>query len=285
MRSERTGLPQVRGGLLARRGSLDGDTLALLHPTLPAEQVSAHRHDQAHAVLVLRGRYEHSASQSGEVWQGGPLLLLNPPRTEHADRFAPGERLEGARFLCLQFSAATWWRWQEQVDLPARPQAQAGAATARRWLRLLHRADGGLDRLAIDELWAAAWPRAPRERSSDWLARGRQLLRERCLDDPLHPPSLTELAARLRVHPVSLARGFRRRWGLSPSDYAQGLRLDRAMALLGERPALSVAEVAAACGFHDQAHFTRQFRAAFSLAPQRWRRRVGSVQDDAPPPT
>ena len=66
--------------------------------------------------------------------------------------------------------------------------------------------------------------------------------------------------SRERIHQVM------KRWiGMSPSDYLRTVRLHRAkdMLLRGE----PVASVAAACGFADQAHFTRWFRRAFGYTP------------------
>jgi transcriptional regulator GlxA family with amidase domain len=65
---------------------------------------------------------------------------------------------------------------------------------------------------------------------------------------------------RERIHRVM------KRWiGMSPSDYLRTVRLHRAkdMLLRGQ----PVASVAAACGFADQAHFTRWFRRAFGYTP------------------
>ena len=66
--------------------------------------------------------------------------------------------------------------------------------------------------------------------------------------------------SRKRIHQVMT------RWiGMSPSDYLRTVRLHRAKdMLLNGQP---VASVAAACGFADQAHFTRWFRRAFGYTP------------------
>ena len=67
----------------------------------------------------------------------------------------------------------------------------------------------------------------------------------------------------------TLARQFRRRLGTSPYRYLTMRRLDHAKARM--RAGDSLAGAAAASGFADQSHMTRQFRRAYGLAPGRWR--------------
>jgi AraC-like DNA-binding protein len=67
----------------------------------------------------------------------------------------------------------------------------------------------------------------------------------------------------------TLARQFRARLGTSPYRYLTMRRLDRARSLLGAGQPL--AETAAACGFADQSHMSRQFKRTYGLSPGRWR--------------
>lgn len=79
----------------------------------------------------------------------------------------------------------------------------------------------------------------------------------------------SELEAVSGLPRFELARQFRARYGTSPYRYSLMRRLERARELLlAGRPAAAVALEA---GFADQAHFTRRFRAAFGLAPGRYR--------------
>lgn len=65
-----------------------------------------------------------------------------------------------------------------------------------------------------------------------------------------------------------LSRDFRAVFGTSPYRYLTLRRLDKARSmLLAGQP---IADVAAACAFSDQSHFTRQFKRAFGLTPRAW---------------
>ena len=66
-----------------------------------------------------------------------------------------------------------------------------------------------------------------------------------------------------------LARQFRSAFGTSPYRYSLMRRLDRARALL--RRNRSLADVALAAGFADQAHLSRMFKHAFGVTPARYR--------------
>lgn len=71
-----------------------------------------------------------------------------------------------------------------------------------------------------------------------------------------------------------LRRRFRAEIGLGIKEAARVARFDRARRLLGHaavtgRP-LSLAELAAGCGYSDQAHLAREFRALAGCPPSRW---------------
>jgi len=90
--------------------------------------------------------------------------------------------------------------------------------------------------------------------------------------------SLIELAAVAAgpgappLSPNHFALLFRRSVGLPPHRYVLQQRVKRARNLLGSRPDLSLAEVALACGFYDQAHLTNAIKRALGVTPGEIRR-------------
>ncbi|WP_309228392.1 AraC family transcriptional regulator [Streptomyces lunaelactis] len=71
-----------------------------------------------------------------------------------------------------------------------------------------------------------------------------------------------------------LADRFRRETGLTPKAAARVVRFDRARRLLaagaGRSEPPRLADVAAECGYFDQAHLAREFRSLAGCAPSRW---------------
>jgi AraC-like DNA-binding protein len=79
-----------------------------------------------------------------------------------------------------------------------------------------------------------------------------------------------------------LAEQFRREYGLTPKVLARVLRFDRARWMMLEPPRPPLAEVAAICGYSDQAHMTHDWVTFAGASPLAWmaEERLPFVQDD-----
>lgn len=82
---------------------------------------------------------------------------------------------------------------------------------------------------------------------------------------------VADLARACNLSPSYFARAFKMSMGMTPHQWLNRRRIDKAMDLLRatHRP---VAEVAMDCGFADQSHFTRVFSQIVGIPPGRWRR-------------
>lgn len=83
--------------------------------------------------------------------------------------------------------------------------------------------------------------------------------------------SLAELAALVGLSPSHFSRAFKATTGLPPHQYQLAVRVERAKHLLLQT-ATSLSEIAAICGFSEQSHFARTFRARVGISPGAWRR-------------
>jgi AraC family transcriptional regulator len=82
---------------------------------------------------------------------------------------------------------------------------------------------------------------------------------------------LTDLAGQVGYSPDHLARMFKKAFGLPLYQYVLRRRVERAKALLRDH-SHSIAEVALACGFATQSHFTSAFKARTGVTPGAYRR-------------
>lgn len=105
-------------------------------------------------------------------------------------------------------------------------------------------------------------------RLARWQRRRVQALIQDRLGDRL---SLDDLAAVTRLSRSHFTRAFKATFDQTPHAYLTAQRITAAqLAMISDDRPLS--EIALACGFGDQAHFTRAFRKAVGRPPQIWRR-------------
>ncbi|KRE08189.1 AraC family transcriptional regulator [Bosea sp. Root670] len=142
--------------------------------------------------------------------------------------------------------------------------------------RALRDLDQPLDLLAVDDLLErlaqallALDPSAARARPLRLENRALERARDYLDAHTAETVDSSRLEAMTGLDRFTLARQFRAAFGTSPYNYLVMRRLDRARRMLAEDTPL--ADLAFACGFADQSHFTRQFRRAYGVTPGRWR--------------
>jgi AraC-like DNA-binding protein len=83
-----------------------------------------------------------------------------------------------------------------------------------------------------------------------------------------------------------LAERFTAEYGLTPKEAARVVRFERSKRLLTRRDRPSLAEVAAACGFYDQAHLAREWNDLGGCPPSVWLTGddLPFIQDGGPEP-
>ncbi|MBC8070891.1 MAG: AraC family transcriptional regulator [Deltaproteobacteria bacterium] len=86
--------------------------------------------------------------------------------------------------------------------------------------------------------------------------------------------SVEQLAKRAAMSPSHFAHRFREVARVSPMRYLKHVRLEHASVLLQQR--LRAGEVATRTGYASVAHFTRDFKQRFGVAPGQYARRIGA---------
>ncbi len=253
-----------------------GFVVARRVPTVPEDEVEEHTHTEAHFVLLMQGAYVSSAVGAPAV-AARPLLIYNPPGTTHRDCF----RGDGGQFFTVSVSMATQRHFADAVALPDHACVLGRAALD----VALNMAAGAtaptphdgliVESLCAELLTATAFDfKDVLDRAPAWLQRARELMHDDCGAEL----SLSDVAMAAGVHPVHLTRTFRHHFGCTPGDYLRRCRLTKAAALLTDTAA-DLADVAEACGYFDQAHFSHTFKAAFGISPRGYR--LGATIDRA----
>jgi AraC family transcriptional regulator len=85
--------------------------------------------------------------------------------------------------------------------------------------------------------------------------------------------SLSEAAGACGLSPNYFARAFKQSVGTPPHRWLLRQRVVRAKSLL-RSPDRSLSEIATACGFADQSHFTRVFTSVVGASPGAWRKQI-----------
>ena len=238
------------------------------------ENLPPHAHEHAFVCLALEGSYGESYLRGRDVEYRPFTAVYHPPGEEHVTRMGP----HGGRVVNIEVDA-TWLALRRalgplpktQIDLHGGPLVWLAARLH------LELADGEpvdgerLEWLGAELVGSVDAPagEGTRDGNPAWLPR----VLARLHDDPRPPGSARALAEEAGVHPIHLARVFRRKFGESVAAYARRLRVQRACRLMSE-PGRGLAEVALEAGFADQSHLTRDFRRVAGTTPARLRARL-----------
>jgi AraC family transcriptional regulator len=234
------------------------------------DEVLTHTHGDAHFVLISGGDYVSIAE--GRAAGRFPVLVYNPPGTTHRDHFKQGRGSYFAISLEREKADAAG----RQIALPDGPvylREMTQFAMAIRVARSCAVQPGGLTLDALCHELLGSMDRRVRRvdrNPPSWLSRAVELLHDRSLEDL----SIAEVAGGVGVHPVHLARGFRRHFNCTPGEFTRFCRLERAARMLThtERP---LCEIALESGFGDQSQLSRAFTRDLGIAPAAYRSQAG----------
>ena len=223
-----------------------------------------HAHARASITVVLFGSIQERSS-AGHAVAGPMAVLLKPVGAVHADRFGPDE----VRTIALDLGpalAAAWGLGENAGPARVRTDAPLLAAAV---LRLRSNIDGSEPQLSnalthIRDEMRLLSPSDHAGHPPNWIRAVR--------DELAQPdaPSVEALARKWGMHPVSLARAYRRCFGRAPAAHARGARaLLAAARIMGS--ALPLARIAFDLGYADQSHMTRELSALLGWTPGRLR--------------
>jgi AraC-like DNA-binding protein len=234
------------------------------------ERLPPHAHDQPYLCFVLSGSWRER--YDGGVRMCAPRSLIYHPAGEtHSDDFGA----VGAHLFDIELDA-TWLSRMAATSQPMdEPQTFDGRDVSTTAIRLYDEARRSdmlsplvIEGLTLELLGACLRSRLdpPSLQPPRWLRDTAETLEH----DFRQPPALGDLALRAGVHPVHLARAFRRHFGCSIGEYVRQRKLDfvcRELASSTRR----LTEIALDAGFADQSHLTKTFRRSIGTTPAQYR--------------
>lgn len=243
--------------------------------TFITHEFAPHAHDTFSIGAIESGCQIAKIRGEREFTGPGALYLLNPGEIHDG---APGIR-EGYRYRMIYPDIDLFSTILEEVT----GRSFHGAPSFSKQLlhdpdlaAAFHRAhrlmEGGTDTLAAEEAMYSVLAQMfarygsiiispPKTTDRDGLRRAREFLADR-FDEEIGLEELADVAGLSRAH---LIRAFRREYFITPHAFQTDMRIRHARRLL--RSGLAPADVALQCGFADQAHFSRHFKARTGVTP------------------
>lgn len=232
--------------------------------------IPKHTHQDAHFCYIVRGTYVTNAHNYTEPC-AAQTLIYHPPGTTHQDHYLS----QGGRFLTVSIPTEPYDALKDELALLSQStgftDAESGWFGARLYAGLTQ--PDSLSRLTLESLVYEACAHIGRPKTTletdapRWLMQAKDLM---C--DVAHAPlTIRAIAEGVGVHPVHLARGFRRFLDCTPSAYVRRQRIIRACKYLTTTDT-PIAHIALDCGFADQSELTKNFKRLTRLTPAAYRR-------------
>lgn len=236
----------------------------------PNQTLPRHYHEQANIAFILSGSFTEildkrrfeCASQS---------LIIKPAGEAHANQYGRG----GMHCFLIEAQPQKLESLQPVANAFNRVNHVRGAMLSMLGTRIykeMHVMDSA-SLLAIEGLSLELFAELSRHpdlvserRLPRWLERAKEILHAH-FSETL---GLATIAKTVGVHPVHLAREFRKFYGCTPGEYLRALRIEFACRKLSTS-AMALVEISLAAGFSHQAHFSRLFKRQIGLTPSEFR--------------
>jgi AraC family transcriptional regulator len=222
-------------------------------------EIPPHKHVNDYVCLVLAGGFaEHEGKRTRERLSGS--VFTHHAGETHCDSVSP----LGA--VCVNLHSPLGEPGPDVVG-PYSPSVRVASEQLAFELAATAREELVLASLAA-EIMGDLGPATPRRQDhGGWIGK----VVEAISDEPYRRWSLAEMSRIADHHPVHVAQSFRAKTGISLGAFQRLRRLTR-LCLALQRSNESLAALAAAFGYCDQAHMNSEFRAAFGVSPGRYRR-------------
>lgn len=234
-----------------------------------------HLHERLSIGAVDHGQVIFHLANESQILKPGSLALINPD-TMHSCNAAPQEArsyymlyLDVDYCLLLQQSL-----WQAESFQPLNITLLEDQTLYREYITaMIYLLDPHIDTLEKEQILAELTGRillhtcsqtVHRDSVSPHLENFKTLLGSDLAQDV----TLEQLAGQLGANPFTLLRQFRAAYDVTPHAYRMNCRIEKARILLQQ--GTDIVDTALECGFFDQSHFHKTFKAATTVTPKEY---------------
>jgi AraC-like DNA-binding protein len=219
----------------------------------PGESLPRHQHRWPFAAIVLSGSYSECGDTGRHRVSAGDVIFHRQFES-HLDRFGSSRAEVFNIPLPSRLRTPTLARFDDPDTIVRTAEKDVSEAVFLLTNQLVEHSSVPED-----------WP---------------DLLAQRLISSP--SASLDELSREFGIHPGSLARGFRRQFGVTPAEFRLIARTRNALESIDRMP---LGELAAEAGFADQAHMSRAIKKFTGLTPRELRQELAAVRPAMAPAT
>jgi AraC family transcriptional regulator len=236
---------------------------------MPGDWSGKHFHENARFVFVLKGKFVEKYERRERFCQ--PFTcIFRPPLEKHSETYSAG-------VVCLSVDISP--SWLKRLENYSINLNTSNAFLNRLMPSKINKicsemiTNDGVSALAIDTLiteFAIETYRnssvSKKGKSPRWLKIAIEFIDEHFSSNL----TLNEIASIAGIHPVHLARVFKRVYHCTIADYIRELRIKSARQML-LKSNLSLAQIAFENGFTDQSHFTKIFKRLTDKTPAEYK--------------
>ena len=237
------------------------------------QELKSHAHERAYISIVLRGSYSERCGTSNVSCDVGHVILHAEGEVHSNYFFEDGycmnlEILPHFADQLCQYGIKSGTR----ISMASRRNLRLGFSLQAEASQSDSASELAIEGMAMELLAQLIRNRAAETtpRKEYWLDRANEMIHDRYRESI----TLKELADYSQVHPVHLARTFRKHHGCSVGDYIRRLRVAGASQEIAST-GLSIAEIASRYGFSDQSHLCRTMKDYTGKSPSQLRSDAG----------